>query len=637
MVLPVIFPRRVAFPAVLLVPALSVFAWLVPGGGAAAQAGQERTETARSGEEVYRAHCTLCHARELFERMPARRILQTLDSSIMAPFASDLSRAEREAVSAYLGTPESGSKPVPEAYCSDRTVAVNDSSKLVWNGWSPSAGNMRYQPAAAAGLSVEGVRDLKLQWAFGFDHDLESFSQPAVIDGQVFVGSDSGVVYALRAETGCIQWTFAARGPIRTAILVATIGSSGHAVLFGDQTAWFYAVNAETVQLLWSREVDDHAAARITGSPAIHEGVVFVPVASFEEQLSMRRVYECCTFRGSVVALRVQDGAVIWKSYLISETPRRGITARDGRSVWGPSGAGVWSAPTADPKRGVLYVTTGNNYTPPATSTSDAVVALNMKTGAVVWTRQVTPGDVFSGCGTCVDEGGRGPDYDFASSAVLVSPDGGRDILIAGQKSGVVYGLDPDRQGAVVWQTRVAQGSSHGGVQFGIASDGQYVYAPIADGGFVRGEDAEGTRRAMLEPNGGGGLAALRVSDGTLVWRAAPAAACAGIRACSPAQLAAATVIPGAVFSGAMDGHIRAYSAADGAVLWDFDTLGEYVTVNGVAARGGALNGNGPAVVDGIVFVNSGYNHFNSIAGNVFLAFRPDAKGASSPSDRQQR
>lgn len=624
--LPAMFPRRVVFSAVLLVPALLVFGWLMPGGDvAAAEARQERAEAPRSGEAVYRTHCTLCHARELFERMPAQRILQTLDSGIMAPFAAALNRAEREAVSAYLGASDSGSKPVPEAYCRNRTVAVNNSSKFVWNGWSQSAGNMRYQPAAAAGLSVEGVRDLKLQWAFGFDHDLASFSQPAVIDGQLFVGSDGGVVYALRADTGCIQWTFAARGPIRTAILVAA-RNSGHAVLFGDQTAWFYALDAETGQLLWSREVDDHPTARITGSPVTHEGVVFVPVASFEEQLSMRREYECCTFRGSVVALRVQDGAVTWKSYLISETPRRSTT-RDGRSVWGPSGAGVWSAPTVDPRRGVLYVGTGNNYTPPATPTSDAVVALGMATGAIVWTRQVTPDDVFSGCGTCVDERGRGPDHDFAASAVLVSLDGGRDILVAGQKSGIVYGFDPDRQGAVVWQTRVAKGSSHGGVQFGIASDGQYVYAPIADGGFTRVEDADGTRRAMLEPNGGGGLAALRVGDGALVWRAEPATACAGIPACSPAQLAAATAIPGVVFSGAMDGHIRAYSAVDGAVVWDFNTLGEHVTVNGVAARGGALNGNGPVVVGGMLFVNSGYNHFNSIPGNVLLAFRPVTEG----------
>ncbi len=627
------FPRRVVFSALLLVPVLSVLGWWMPGGDVAAKAGQGGAQAQRSGEEVYRGHCTLCHARELFERIPARRILQTLDSGIMAPFASSLSQAERKAVSDYLGTSDSDSAPVPEAFCSDRRVAVNDSSRFVWNGWSPSAGNMRYQRAAAAGLSVEQVRDLKLQWAFGFDHDQASFSQPAVFDGQVFVGSDSGVVYALRAGNGCIQWTFAARGPIRTAILVAA-RSSGHAVLFGDQMAWFYAVNAETGQLLWSRKVDDHAAARITGSPVIHEGAVFVPVASFEEQLSMRREYECCTFRGSVAALRVQDGAVIWKSYLISETPGRILTTRDGPPVWGPSGAGVWSAPTVDPGRGVLYVGTGNNYTPPVTRASDAVVALNMKTGAIVWTRQVTPGDVFSGCGTCVDEGGRGPDYDFASSAVLVSLGGGRDILIAGQKSGIVYGLDPDRQGAVVWQARIAQGSSHGGVQFGMASDGQNVYAPIADGAFARVEDADGTRRAALEPNGGGGLAALRVRDGTLVWRAAPAGACAGTPRCSPAQLAAATVIPGVVFSGAMDGHIRAYSAADGTVLWDFNTLGEYVTANGVAARGGALNGNGPVVAGGMVFVNSGYNHFNSITGNVLLAFRPDAKADSTHTAR---
>ncbi len=618
------FPRGVC-TAVLLVSALLVSGWLTTGSDVAAQAGQLATGTPTGADAVYRAQCSQCHARELFTGMPARRILRAVESGIMAPFAANLSRAEREAVSGYLGTADAGSEPPPSAFCSDRTVTVNDASASSWNGWSQTAGNLRFQTAQGANLSVEQVRSLKLQWAFGFPHDLASSSQPAVIDGQVFVGSDGGVVYALRAETGCIQWSFGARAPIRTAILVAAT-ESGHAVLFGDQTAWFYALDAKTGRLLWNREIDDHPTARITGSPVTHEGVVFVPVASLEEQASMKPDYrECCTFRGSVAALRLQDGTVVWKSYMIPETPRRTGTGKDGRAIWGPSGAGIWSAPTLDPKRGVIYVTTGNNYSPPATSMSDAIVALEMKTGAVAWTRQVTAGDVFSGCGTCVDDGGRGPDHDFASSAILFSSADGRDVLIAGQKSGIVYGFDPERQGEIVWQTRVAQGSSHGGVQYGMAADGEQVYAPVADGGFARLEDADGTRRALLEPEGGGGLAALNARDGTLVWRAEPARACAGVRACSPAQLGAATAIPGVVFSGAMDGHIRAYSTDNGIVIWDFDTLGEHATVNGVAARGGALNGNGPVVAGGMVFVNSGYNHFNSMTGNVLLAFRPDA------------
>jgi len=561
-----------------------------------------------SGETVYNAHCASCHERDALKKMPAARILQTLDSGVMMPMAAPLGRDEREAVAAFLGSPGSGVKLPATAFCHDRSVKVSDSSKSVWNGWSAGPGNTRYQPAAAAGLTIDQVRNLKLKWAFGFGGDLTSFSQPAVFDEQVFAGSSAGVVYALRAATGCIEWTFQATGPIRTAMLVAPL-STGHAVLFGDQAAWFYALQAETGKLLWRRRMDPHPAARVTGSPVFHAGVVFVPVSSWEENFATQPGYACCTARGSVVALRVGDGSQIWKSYTIADTPKQ--TGKD----WGPSGAAVWSAPTIDPKRGVLYVTTGNNYSPPSTDTSDAVMAMDLATGRIAWSRQVTPRDIFSGCANCFESTERGPDFDFGSYAVLVSAAGGRDLLLAGQKSGVVYALDPGRKGEVVWQTRIAKGSSHGGVQWGMASDGQNVYAPIADGELLR------VPTRMMDPNDGGGLAALRVSDGGIVWQSSPARVCAGIPGCSPSQLAAATAIPGVVFSGALDGHMRAYSAEDGKLIWDFNTLREFSTVNGVKANGGALNGGGPVVANGMVFVNSGYDHFGSITGNVLLAF----------------
>ena len=562
-----------------------------------------------SGEAVYNSRCASCHERDGLKKMPAARILRTLDSGVMMPMAASLSRDEREAVAAFLGSSGSGLTFPATAFCPDRAVAVADSSKSAWNGWSPSLANTRYQPASAAGLTLDQVRNLKLKWAFGFEGDLTAFSQPAVFDSQVFVGSSGGTVYALRAGTGCIQWSYQATGPIRTAMLVAPIGRR-HAVLFGDQAAWFYAVEAETGKLLWRRRVDPHPAARVTGTPAFYEGVVYVPVSTWEENFATQANYQCCTARGSVVALRLRDGSQVWKSYTVTEAPKQVGKTKEGTQLWGPSGVAVWSAPTIDPKRRVLYVTTGNNYSAPATDTSDAVLAMDLATGRIVWTRQVTPRDIFTGCVTCFDD--RGPDFDFGASAMLVG-----DLLLAGQKSGVVYALNPDRKGEVVWQTRIAKGSSHGGVQWGMASDGQYVYAPIADGDLLQ------VPTRMMDPNGGGGLAALRARDGTVVWQAAPARVCAGVPGCSPSQLAAATAIPGVVFSGALDGHMRAYSTEDGKVIWDFNTLREFPTVNGVKANGGALNGGGPVVVNGMVFVNSGYDHFGSITGNVLLAFGP--------------
>jgi polyvinyl alcohol dehydrogenase (cytochrome) len=564
---------------------------------------------AASGEAVYNANCASCHERATFQKMPAARILRVLDSGVMMPMAAALGPEEREAVSAYLGSNGPAVNLPASAFCRDRKVNVALSSEHVSNGWSTDPANTRYQSAKAAGLTVDQARNLKLEWAFGFDGDLTSFSQPAVLDGQVFAGSSGGIVYALRAETGCIQWLYQAAGPIRTAILVAPIGQR-HAVLFGDQAAGFYAVEAETGKLLWRKKVDEHPAARVTGAPAFHNGVVYVPVSSWEENFATQLGYQCCTARGSVVALRVRDGSQVWKSYTVAEAPKPLGKSKSGTQLWGPSGAGVWSAPTIDPKRGVLYVTTGNNYSEPSTDTSDAVLAMDLATGSVKWSRQVTPKDIFTGCGNCYDE--RGPDFDFGSSAILVN-----NLLLAGQKSGVVYALNPDRKGEVVWQTRIAKGSSHGGVQWGMATDGQFVYAPIADGELIS------KPYRMMDPNSGGGLAALRTADGTVAWKAEPASACAGVPGCSPSQLAAATAIPGVIFSGALDGHIRAYASEDGKVLWDFNTLREFPTVNGVKANGGALNGSGPVVVNGMVFVNSGYDHFGSITGNVLLAFGP--------------
>ena len=263
--------------------------------------------------------------------------------------------------------------------------------------------------------------------------------------------------------------------------------------------------------------------------------------------------------------------------YMIPETPKQTGKTAHGTPQWGPSGAGVWSAPTLDAKRGVMYVTTGDNYSAPTTDTSDAIVALDIKTGRMLWSKQTTPGDAYnSSCGTdkqnCPTE--NGPDYDFGSSAILAKLSDGRELLLAGQKSGVVYALDPARKGEIVWQVRVGKGSSNGGVQWGMASDGERVYAATADGGRTRPTDPLDIRRFVLDPNQGGGLTALRIADGSKVWYAPPVVCATDAPVgCSPAQPAAVTGIPGVVFSGAVSGHLRAYSAEDGSVLWDFNTV----------------------------------------------------------------
>jgi polyvinyl alcohol dehydrogenase (cytochrome) len=583
-----------------------------------------------SGEAVYQKRCASCHdspasrapSRDSLKTRSVLSIQRTLDFGIMQNVAGPMRRDERDAVATWLGVAGASSTPPAKAFCADRSVKLT-ANPAGWNGWSPSTANTRFQTVDAAGLTIDGVQRLKLKWAYGFDGDAVAFAAPTVLDRQIFLGSASGLVQALAMETGCVKWVFQATGPVRSAMLAVPMGAA-HALLFGDQVGWFYALDAETGRLLWKKRIEDHEAALLTGSPTVYMGNVYVGIASWEETRAINPGYPCCSFRGSVVALRVRDGAQVWKTYTINDTPHPIGKTSTGTIRQGPSGAGIWSAPTIDPQRGRLYVTTGDNYSAPATTTSDAVLGLDLATGHMLWSRQLTSADVWnSGCGpgvngpNCPEDGARGPDHDFGSSAILVKTPQGRDLLIAGQKSGMVYALDPNRKGEVVWTQRVAKGGTIGGVQWGMASDGQNVYAAASDAYFFT---KDGFR--VLSPDQGGGLTALRVAEGTKAWYAAPQG-CGSRPGCSPAQSAALTAIPGIVFSGSMDGHMRAFASEDGKVLWDFDTRRDFATVNGVAAKGGAIDGPGPVVVNGMVFMNSGYGRFGGAPGNVLLAFAP--------------
>ena len=583
-----------------------------------------------SGEAVYQQRCAACHnsgstrvpPREELKKFSVARILRTMDFGVMNNIASKLSQEEREAVAAYLGVPGDSGLPPAAAYCSQRNVKLTGRGKTQWNGWSPNTTNTRYQSVDAAGLTFAEVPRLKLKWAYGFDGDIIAFSQPTILDGQLFVGSASGLVQALDAASGCIRWVFQATGPVRSALLAAPLGDK-HAILFGDSIGWFYSIEAETGRLLWKKRPEPHEATRLTGAPLAYQGSVYIPVASWEESRTTNPEYPCCTFRGSVVALRIKDGSQIWKTYTIAEKPKQ-----TGKNEWGPSGAGIWSAPTLDAKRGVLYVSTGDNYSTPATPLSDAVLALELATGKIVWSKQTTPGDVWNTlCST--KDNCPGPDFDYGASVILEKLDNGRDVLLAGQKSGVVYALDPDRKGEILWQVRVGQGGTNGGVQWGMASDGNQVYAATSDVRRSQAPNADplDPRPQFADPKVGGGLTALRIATGEKVWFAPPVLCGPAAKpGCSPAQSQAVTVIPGVVFSGSLDGHLRAYSAEEGKVVWDFDTVRDYETVNHVRATGGSLNGPGAVVVGGMLFVNSGYARLGSIPGNVLLAFSVDGK-----------
>lgn len=581
-----------------------------------------------SGPALFEQKCATCHVSpapgtraptlEQLRASTPEAILAAITTGSMATMATGLDEAERRLVAAHAAGRAFGSAPTADAASMPNRCAARPLGDPLagpaWNGWGVDLANTRFQPARAAGLTAETVPKLKLKWAFGYANGRQAYGQPTVAGGRIFVGSDNGYVYSLDAATGCVYWSFQAQGGVRTAITIAPVKSANarYAVFFGDIRANVYAVNAETGERLWTAKADTHQVARITGAPSYHDGRLYVPVSSVEEAVGGNPKYPCCTFRGSVIAYDASSGDKQWQTFTISEAAVPLRTTSIGTQLHGPAGAAVWSAPTIDPERRRIYISTSNGYTYPAANTTNSVMALDLQTGTRIWNRQLTPNDAFlMGCGpkstseTCPQE--IGPDFAVGTSPILRRLPDGRRILAVGQKSGLAWGLDPD-DGTVVWQHRVGQGSPLGGIEWGGAADEQHVYYPNADG--------------LLGMKAAGGLAAIRLVTGERAWWAPPIATCPdNTPKCIPSQSAAATAIPGVVFSGATDGMMRAYSAADGKVLWEFATARDFDTVNGMKARGGSINGPGATVVNGMVFFSSGYGAFGQMAGNVLLAF----------------
>jgi polyvinyl alcohol dehydrogenase (cytochrome) len=592
----------------------------------------------------YQASCASCHDggadrapnRDALRAMAPERVLRALESGPMIAMATGRSSAERRAISEFLTGKKFDSPlstaPPPQAMCSapggaGDKAAFDPSSGPKWNGWGVTTTNARFQDAAMAGLTAADVPRLKLKWAFGFPGDLQSNAQSTIAGGRVFVGSAGGIVYSLSAATGCVHWFFDTGAPMRAAISVARVKTPAgmrYAALFGDGAANVYAVDAETGKLLWKTKVETSPVARITGSPTFYEGRYYVPMASSEEGAGTTPTYECCKFRGSVTALDASTGKIIWQTYTIPETPFPTTKNKIGTQLWGPSGAPVWSSPAVDPRRNALYITTGNNYSDPPSKTSDSFMALDIKTGKILWTKQMSPSDAYvSACRlpdrtNCPES--KGPDFDFSASPILVTLSNGRRALVAGQKSAIVHAVDPDHQGEVIWQTRVGEGGTMGGVQWGSATDGTNVYVALSDIGRIMLTYSQFT---AADAKRGGGMFALKLDTGERVWYTPPVG-CGDRPRCSPAQSAAVSAFPGVAFSGSVDGHMRAYATADGKVLWDFDTVRPYETVNGVDARGGSLDGPGPAIGGGMVYFNSGYHTAGGTPGNVLLAFSVD-------------
>ena len=592
----------------------------------------------QDGAALYRERCASCHDSPsgrmpsivTIKLMTGEAVYAALTNGVMKSQTSGLSTQQLISLLVYIApTGDAGAKPAFEKSCTGS--ATFNPGESTWGGWSPSLTNSRYQDAKAAGLATTDVPRLKLKWAFNLGPVTMARGQPAVAGNRVFIGTLAGDVYAIDTASGCIHWAFKATAGIRSGVTLGVAGGEANgvpAIFFGDRSAVMYALNAASGELLWETRPVDHLLASVTATPQFYKGVIYQGFSSIEEALVVDPHAECCSFRGSVVALDAATGRTIWQNFTIAEAAKRTGAGKQE----GPSGAAIWSTPTIDEQRGTLYVATGDNYSQPVTETSDAVLAFYLKTGKLLWSRQLTQGDAYNGAcnsatrANCPEKDG--PDFDFGQPPILVALGSGKRALVIGQKSGMVHAIDPDAEGKILWQTRAGAGGLLGGSLWGSAADSQRMYVAISDAVLhnVPDPSAPNGKRIAPDPKRGGGLHAIDLKSGRIVWNSRPAICPAAQAICSPAQSAAVTAIAGAVFSGALDGHMRAYSSTDGSVVWDFNTAREFPTVNGKPARGGSIDATGAAVAGGLLFVNSGYNNFGGMPGNVLLVFSVDGK-----------
>jgi polyvinyl alcohol dehydrogenase (cytochrome) len=603
-----------------------------------------------SGEAVFNARCKTCHDPAV-ERAPTRAelafrapadIVTALTTGVMAPMAKGLSQPEIEAVALFLAPGQQlGSAG------SDQMCAANSPIKASASDWpalGPDENSTRFQPKP--GINAADVAKLKVKWAFS----MSGGGQPVVVGDWLFITNRNGKFYALDAKTGCVHWAVEDAASRTTPMVIrSSISPSGWATFIGVGKRVVRAFDAQTGKEIWhSESLENHIASNITGTPLVSGDQLFVPLSSGEEVFAMQPKYSCCTFRGSLAALDLKTGQKQWQTYMITEPLQPTRTNANGIQMQGPAGAPIWASPTVDAKRGLVYVVTGDSYTDATTNGDDAIVAVEMKTGKVRWRNQVTTNDNFIvGCSGPVKVANcptpTGPDFDFGATPILFKH-GNKQILVAGQKSGSVYGVDPDT-GRTLWKTAVGAGSPLGGIEWGIGADSKYVFVPNSDIGEIFNEIAAAAGAPSPTPEnavaGKPGLFALDPFTGKIVWNTpAPIAPChyAGDRskdftkgACVRAQSAAPAVMPGVVFSGTLDGWFRAYDAATGKILWEFSTTAQtYNTVNGNPAQpGGGIDGMGPTIAGGMVYTMSGFNGAARTGGNginVLLAFSVDGK-----------
>lgn len=586
------------------------------------------------GQAIYENACGTCHNMpvetkspplETLKRMGPRAVSHALTNGKMKVQAANLSADDIDNVVTYLSaTTDIDNSWISEHTCPVNQMDVDTGPATIWTqGFNLQ--NHRNLSAEQVGLTTAQMGKLQLAWSMAFPQTANMRSQPAIVGNTMYYPIvDSGQLFALdiAAATPCVKWVYQHDIPLRTTLGYHTLADGTPVLVFADNAAHVLMMNAITAEVLWDVSVKVTSVSNVTAMPVLYGDKVFVAISSGELNMGAAPEYECCTSHGAVVGLDAATGNRLWVYHTMIDAQPTTIS-RVGTQQYGPSGAPIWTAPAIDEKRGLIYVGTGENTSAPATDTSDAIIALRMADGSVAWQFQATPNDIFlTGCmndstgPNCPPASSINKDWDFGAALMLAQMRDGSDVVLGGQKNGVVWALNPDT-GKLLWDTKIGPGGAMGGIHWGMAFDGERLFAA---NNMSTGPTADGEAP---------GLHALDINNGNILWSYLHKPDCSGnrreeIRSCESnyGMSAATLVVDGAVVQGSNDGFVKIFDAQRGEPIFTFDTAVGFDTFNGVEGHGGAIDNFSIWAANGTLFVQSGYG-LMGIPGNVLLAFKP--------------
>ena len=634
---------------IISTPHLPVRSWLAGNLESFALKHADNLPLARIGEYLFDKNCAQCHddpamdapAREVLASVSKENLMIAMEFGKMQPMAAHLSKNQRGLIALYLaGDSKDEYLWLDNAMC---TQPAGPGQQLWATNWGQGKQNRRFVNNELTAINVDNVANLELAWSFAFPLVTDMRSQPVIIGDTMYIGDKAGKLFALDRFSGCVRQHIDILAGLRSAITLAELSDGRRLLIFANSLASVFAVDPDSFEIIWQKRVTISDYSVVTGSISFHDDRLFVPLSSYEVAAAGSPGLTCCTSHGAVTSLDAASGKELWTWHATVDASLQKTDA-DGKQHYGPSGAASWTTPTIDVKRGRIYIGTGQNLSPPATDTSDAIIALDISTGELVWKFQAIKGDVWNaaclnGGPNCPDNAG--PDFDFGASVIIADLEDGQQVLLAGQKSGEIFALNPDPDGPtgeVMWRNRISQGTSNGGIHWGMALSGQRVFAAVSD-------PERDTSGYTPRP----GLTALNITNGNILWQQPihrgcdydysrrPLVGLENTRNSVKQDLteqykcsffyglsSAVTATSDLVFSAGLDGKIRAFQADNGEILWQTNTAIPFDAINGVSGHGGSIDVAGQVLAGDWLYVLSGYSMFGQLPGNVLLAYKLD-------------